>query len=1134
MKRVVGYIIVTILSVVGYAQQYNPMYFEQVSMEQGLSQVSINSILQDSTGFLWFATLDGLNRYDGYTFKVFKPQADDPNSISSNRILCLYLDSYGKIWVGTLGGGLNEYNPLTETFTRYMHDPDDENSISNNDVYGIVEDDDGLLWIATYGGGLNSFDRNTHKFTAYKHNPSDKNSIGSNQVRVVNKDCYGNLWIGQNEGGGLDKFNKKTGVFTHVDFIANDIMSIENDKNGDLWIGTYYGGFGVLNPQTHQYKLYEKKAGDTLTLSNNIVWTFYEDTLSNIMYVGTRGGGLNMYDLTTKKFLGCEKMNQHEYGLASDNISSVLRDRSGILWIGTETAGLNKYNTHRKKFAILHPGQDFHSSITSDNVMAILEINNLSPEHDGHFLVGTRGAGLLYYDKDLNIIKTYQSANGKDDKNGFNVITSIIQDPRGFFWLGTDGNGLFRFSLEKGVLDHYLYDEYATNVLSNNAVTALCLDNKQRLWVGTYGGGLCKFEWEKNRFTTYTVSASNFMRNVIWCVMQDSQDIIWAGTNGRGVMSVNPETDKVEFYEPNQNGPKSLTSEIIYSLLEAGNGTFWVGTGGSGICKFNRREKSFLSYTRRSHGLTNDMVLGMQEDKRGNLWISTCYGLSKFAPFAETFTNYNQTDGLQGNSFNERASFRSSSGMLFFGGSQGLSYFYPDSIVNDSYTGRVVITDLKIFNKQVEIGEKIQGDVVLEQSITSTKNLVLSYKYNFSLDFSILNTVAPSKVQYKYRLVGFDDDWNMTDATKRSATYTNLAGGDYVFEVTATNNDGVWSDEITQLKITIVPPFWKTTWFYSLLILVFGMGIYIYIKYREHFFKEENAKLEKMVAERTFEIEKQKSKLELQSDLLSRSNEELSKSNRMIRDSISYAKRIQDAILPPIDVLHEYMPNAFVLFKPRDVVSGDFYWFMEKEGKMYVAAVDCTGHGVPGAFMSMIGATLLQQITYKRLRTPAEILDRLNVGVRSALNQKENASPDSQEDGMDATLCLIDKETKTIEIAAANHISFYIYDDIIQSIEGDMASVGGSITSEAGSSYTNHKFVYKPGARLYMFSDGFQDQFGGTENKKFLGTNFKKLLLDSRNLSMNDQCALLDKTFEDWKGNRKQIDDVLVLGIQLD
>lgn len=1133
MKRFLFSIVFLVqITLSGFSQSGMQMYFEQVSMEDGLSQVGINSILQDSTGFLWFATLDGLNRYDGYTFKVFKPSAADTTTISSNRILSLYQDSYGKIWVGTLGGGLNEYNPVTETFTRYMHDPNDKNSISNNDVYDILEDDEGILWIATYGGGLNRFDRKTGTFTAYTHNSENLNSIGSNQIRVVNKDRYGNIWVGGNEGGGLDKFDKKTGLFTHVKFIPHDIMSIETDKNGDLWIGTYYGGFGVLNPSTYKYTVFENNPLDSLSLSNDIVWTFFEDTVSNIMYVGTRGGGLNMYDVVTKKYLGCEKMHQHDYALSSNNILSVLRDQSGILWVGTETAGLNKYNTHRKKFSILHPSQDFNSALTSDNVISILEISDFSPEHDGNFLVGTRNAGLLYYDKQFNVKKVYQCS--QDEKNSFNRITSIVQDPRGFFWLGTDGNGLFRFSLEKGVLDHYVYIEEAKNVLSNSAVTAMCLDKDLHLWIGTYGGGLCRFDYDKGIFTTYNVNEQNFMRNAIWCVMQDSQDMIWAGTNGRGIMSVNPRTNEVAFYTQDRNNPKSLNNEIVYSLLETGNGTFWVGTGGAGICKFNRREKTFQSYTKKSHGLTNDMVLAMQEDRRGNVWISTCFGISKFAPFAETFTNYNQSDGLQGNSFNERASFKSAAGYLFFGGSQGLSYFYPDSIINDTYTGKVVITELRIYNKLVEIGEELQGDVILDQSITTTESLSLSYKHNFSIDFSILNNVAPSKVQYKYRLVGFDEEWNYTDASKRSATYTNLAGGDYVFEVTATNNDGVWSDEITQLKITIVPPFWKTTWFFSLLILLIGLSVYVYIKYREHFYKEENAKLERMVSERTSEIEAQKEKLKLQSDLLARNNEELSKSNSLIRDSISYAKRIQDAILPPKDHLQNYFKDSFILFKPRDVVSGDFYWFMEKDNKMYVAAVDCTGHGVPGAFMSMIGATLLQQITYKRLRTPAEILDKLNLGVRSALNQKENASPDSQEDGMDITLCLIDKEARTIQLAAANHVAYFVYDDLIESIEGDMASVGGSITSETDGGYTNHTFSYQPGARLYMFSDGFQDQFGGEHNKKFLGTHFKKLIFESHGLPMSQQCQLLDKTFEDWKGNRKQIDDVLVLGIELD
>jgi serine phosphatase RsbU (regulator of sigma subunit) len=319
------------------------------------------------------------------------------------------------------------------------------------------------------------------------------------------------------------------------------------------------------------------------------------------------------------------------------------------------------------------------------------------------------------------------------------------------------------------------------------------------------------------------------------------------------------------------------------------------------------------------------------------------------------------------------------------------------------------------------------------------------------------------------------------------------------------------------------------------LLIVIALGIVLYIKIRERQLIAEKRKLERMVDERTQEINQQKEELQLQSELLVKNNDELSRTNRLIQDSISYAKRIQDAMLPIQTTIRKFLPDSFVLFKPKDIVSGDFYWFVEQNGVYYIAIADCTGHGVPGAFMSMIGTTLLNEISNEKPnQKPSVIIEKLNKGVITALNQNKDGNPDSQDDGMDITICAINPAEQSIQIACANHVVFVMHKDkdSVDAIEGDICSVGGLFSAE-DKGYTNHEFRYKPGMCVYMFSDGYQDQFGGEHNKKFMASRFKDLLFEHKDLPMNEQKEILDKTFEDWRGTQRQIDDVVVFGVKL-
>ncbi|MDR0941328.1 MAG: SpoIIE family protein phosphatase, partial [Bacteroidales bacterium] len=1095
MKKFTSLCIVFLLTIVALHTQAQRLIFERISMAQGISQHSVNAIIQDSTGFLWFATNDGLNKYDGYEFRIFKPIPGNPHSISGNKITALLQDSEGKIWIG-LDDGLNIFDTRTETFSQFKNEQG--NNRFTHKIFDIFEDSEKNVWIASNGGGLFCFDRKTETFCNFTHNPHDPTSIASNVVRAISQDKYGTIWVGMNAVKALNKFDLKTKKFTTLPFAETDVMSIHCDSYGQLWIGTYNLGFVIINPKTET-----EIAGDNKRLTSNTVWSFYEDSARQRMYVATRDGGLNIFHTQTHTFLTSYQATQSDFSLSSNLILSVYKDRSGVLWVGTENAGLNKSNTQRKNFKTLRT----QNGMALTNVFSIID-----DEHN--MWIGTRGDGLHSISKATKTIHTFNSVSKK--------INTMIYDPRGFFWIGTEGDGLLRFNPNTRHVEQFKENPDNANALSNNAIKSLFLDKNNILWIGTYGGGLCKYDYTTKKFTTIPIS-DNADRNVVWCIAQDNEEIMWIGTKNLGLLRYDPKTNNKQFFTRNLNKEHTISHNEVSDILITGNGDLWVGTSGGGINKFNKVTNSFITFSRKN-GLPNDVIASLQEDNHGDIWVATDFGLAKFDPKRMICTNYYKIDGLASNSFNQGARYKNSQGELFFGGNTGVSRFLPDSISNTLDFGNVVLTDLKIFNQSITVGEEIDDRVILEKALRFLDHIELSYKESFSIEFANLDFVAPEKIQYKYRLDGFDKDsvWQYTDANKRFATYTNLPGRTYTFEVMATNSDGVWSNQCARLTITIIPPFWRTTWFYSLIIIMLIFGVYGFVKIRERNFLDEKEKLEQMVNERTKEIEERRKEIEVQKDLLSQKHAELLNSNKQIQDSINYAKRIQEVILPRASEIEKYLPNSFVFFKPRDVVSGDFYWISKQNDDLYVAVADSTGHGVPGAFMSLIGSTLLNEITHNaRNQHPVAILEKMNKGIMKALKQKRGDQIESQDDSVDITLCKINKVERTVQIASAQQSYFYIAPNSeIEIIHGDMTSIGGSFNTDI--EFTNREFEYQPGASFYFFSDGFSDQFGGAENKKYQTARLKNLILDIQNLPMNKQYAMVEMEFDTWKHDNRQ------------
>lgn len=1079
------------VTISGNSQEFK---FSHITAEQGLSMGVVNCVLQDSKGFMWYGTQDGLNKYDGYNITVYKNNQLDSNSLSNNFINALYETKNGDIVIGTNGGGFDLYNLSTGKFVHHIGVSGNNNSLSNNNVKSILEDSDGLLWIGT-DDGLNSYNPKTKKNTRYLNDNNNANSISNNNAWCLHETADSKLWIGT-YGGGLNSYDKKTGKFEHFNQFDNAgnllfeninlIRSIYEDKEGVFWIGTFGAGVQIFNPQTGKFiNNLREKEGDKNSLVNNQVMSITEDA-NGILWLATYGAGIDLYNKKTGRFRNISYDLKNLNGLSSNQIKCIYHDKVGSVWIGTEGGGVNAHFGASDKFEFYTNNLGATNGLKSNIVYALLQ------DKDGLLWVGTGRGGLSTLDRETNTYQHYPQLS----TTGNNSILSLMEDRDGIIWVGTWGAGLN--SYDKKTKKNTVYPLF--KAVSAATVVSLFEDSRGKIWIGTYGAGVFVYDKSTKKFTNYN-SENGLSINNIYNIFEDSKNNIWIATDGGGVIRFNVASNVFRIFNRDEIA-NSISSNSVNCSQEDKYGNMWFGTS-NGLNKLDAKTGKFEAYFEKN-GLPNDFIYSILPDSKGFLWMSTNKGVSKFNPEQKNengsaFRNYDVNDGLQGLEFNQGAYYQTQSGEIFLGGVNGFNTFFPDKIKDNPNVPQVHIISYKRFGKEV----------LLDTLIYDKKQLELSYKQNFfSFDFVALDYQIPEKNKYSYKLEGVDADWS-PPSTQRYASYTELSGGDYVLRVRGANNDGTWNNEGVTLFIRINPPFWKTKMFYGLCIFIVVGSFWGFLKYRTNAIKRENKILEEKVEERT---------------------QELAQKNKDITSSIQYAKRIQLAILPPLEQVYKYFPDSFILYKPKDIVSGDFYWFGVKEGKKIIAAVDCTGHGVPGAFMSMIGHNLLNQIIGENgITQPGEILNALHRGVQAALKQGTNVVDTS--DGMDVAICCFDSANNTLEYAGAYRPLFIVNQDKFNKIDADKNPIGGS-QLDADRKFTSHKFALKKGDTVYMASDGYADQFGGEKGKKFMVKRFNELLLAMQSESMADQAKTLDQTFENWRGDFQQIDDILVIGIR--
>jgi len=848
-------IIFFILNSVIIRPQGNDLIFDQIFLEEGLSQSIVKCILQDREGFMYFGTEDGLNRYDGYTFTVMRNNPQDINSLSYNDINAMCLDKEGNIWIGTFNSGLNKYNPYTKKIIRFTHDHNNINTLSHDNITTICADSSGIIWVGT-DNGLNKLTPKDTKKDEYSverilHLPGNPNSLSHNTIYSLLLDHSSNLWVGTEDGLNiLTKGNIESQKleFRHFKSENNNSSSLSNnsvramyqDSNGLIWIGTDRGLNSVIKNEQNEisgFKRYLNIPNDFKSLSHNEIYAICEDN-SGKLWIGTNGGGLNLLDSNRKSFTRYLHDPLNQRSLSYNEIRSLYKDKSGTMWIGMYGSGIDKVSRGAGEFILYKYRPDDRNSLSHPIVWSIYE------DKDGILWIGTHGGGLNKLDRKNNRYTYYQHNPNNKNSLSNDIVRVVFEDSEGTFWIGTHGGGVNKFNPKTNSFIAYRHDQLNPNSLALDEIRSIYEDRSGTIWIGTYGQGLDKLDKETETFTHYKNDPNNnqsLSNNFVRTIYEDKSGNLWIGTEGGGLNKFEKTTNTFQNFKADLNDSSSLNSDYIFTIHESTEGILWLGTWGGGLNRFDIKTKKVEHFTT-DDGLPSNAIYGILEDEKGNLWLSSNKGLSRFNPQTKLINNYNVKDGLQNNEFNGGSYFKSKHGEMFFGGINGFNSYYPKNIIDNAFIPPTVITSFRKFNKEIEF----------EKPIYSVDKIDLSYEdYVFSFEFASLDFSAPEKNVYAYKMEGLDKNWIYANSSRRFVTYTTLPPGEYVFRVKGSNSDGVWNETGTSITIIIHPPFWMTWWFRGLILLLIALAVYLLYKKRVKSLEEKRKALAERLEEKT-------------------------------------------------------------------------------------------------------------------------------------------------------------------------------------------------------------------------------------------------------------------------------------------
>jgi ligand-binding sensor domain-containing protein/serine phosphatase RsbU (regulator of sigma subunit) len=1043
----------------GGASRFDGTTFVTFNTTNGLSGNVVRAIFEDSLGNLWFGTDQGLTIYDGFSFNSI----DTASGLLGNQVLCFHQASDRSIWVGT-DLGLNRLEWLGNDSV-LIRNIGSKQGFPYSLIFDIYEDPSGKLWLATYHDGVIIIGYKDDQLTSIE---------GLNQALVpvkcildITPDNNGNIWLGTGGAGAYRITIPPDSSTMMVDVIDNrdgledlTVYNIVASRNGTVWLATGGGGTYALNEGRPKH--YGKKEG----APSDQILCLLEDQ-ENQMWAGSNDNGFF-------RFMGDYFVHfDEETGLPHNAVKAILQDRQGAFWLTSYGGGLTRLR-------LTDQGAEIHNFGESEGIPD-LKLNDISLAPNGDLWIASNEHGILHYNGQRFV--NLNNLNGLAD----NHVNTILADSKGFIWCGTNtgickynGNGFF--CLQEG-------DEFG---LVNDLIQTLFEDSKGNIWAGT-DGGLIKFT--SSSMTSY---------------------------------------DEKE----------GLNYKKIQSLAEDSLGDLWIGTFGGGLYRFDTHTgaKVCIRKVESSQEISSDNIESLLFPDRHTLIVGTDKGFDRITLDDScnilSIRNYDRSDGFIGQENNMNAICLDASGRIWFGTARGLTC-YDRRLENDVTVPPVpFLTEIRLSYESVDW--KARSD-----SVSPWTALPYSLRLPFSENhitfyFKAISLGNPEKLRYRYRLLERDTIWSPA-RKETQVTYSGLAPGEYIFELSAQNESGAWSKQPFRYRVLIRPPFYRTWWFILLAILAILFIIFSYIKLRERNLIREKRELEVKVNERTLEIRKQKAVIEEKNVFLEKANTQITsqkelieQKNRDITASIQYAKRIQDAILPSQKVMQENLVDSFILYKPKDIVSGDFYWIRKKDHQMIVVAADCTGHGVPGAFMSMLGISFLDEIVDKEGHVmPADILNKLRDNIILALKQKELQS--ETKDGMDISICCLDLKKNLLEFSGANNPMYIVRKGGLIEVPCDHMPVA---IHEKMDPFTDHHIRVEPGDQFYMFSDGYADQFGGPDGKKLKYKPFKDLILAVQDQPMLKQKKFLEDSFEAWRKSPdyktyEQVDDVVIVGFRV-
>jgi ligand-binding sensor domain-containing protein/serine phosphatase RsbU (regulator of sigma subunit) len=1007
--------------------------------------------------------------------------------------------------------------------------------LAQSTVYKVIQDENDIFWLGT-DAGVSRFDGLSFS------NLSVENGLAADGVRAISEDGHGNIWFGHN-GGGISRYNGQSfETLRNREITLNSyVTSILLDSAGHLWLTTFGSGvIEVMNPQAPlddlemiqhsgrelsdqvvgghvdstgkiyfvsdiNVKYYNRDSTRFDNVQMNGIPQYYTTTCILVdsrgsTWFGKFNGGLYRYDPNLDD---AEMYDLIKAGLSSNWVTALFEDRGGNIWAGTWGGGIVRISPEN------------HMDLFSDhNGLPGMKIWTIMQDKEGNILVGTHENGLCVYKGDH--FTSYSTKDGLIDPQ----VWSIQQAADGDLWFGTEGgisilqkkawgeqftefNQLKGLSIEFLKEDQngtmwigssnsvYSYDKSSrlfadplinSTITDLNQVGAMDVDGENNLWLGTTDG-IIFFEIDTRKNTRLS-QEDGLAGNEVSSIFADSKNHIWVGSRGTGITVIKGST-----FEQLDLGYNITPS----CFTEDQEGQIWIGTEARGLIQYDPVQQKVIRTFTSEDGLLANLINQISCDKFNNIYVGTNKGLNKYVRNEDKIYAYTKRSGFIGIETKRNASYVDRDGNIWFGTVLGVTRYNPSEESVNKEEPLTHITSIQVNHKEFPV----------------TDGLSLSYKQNSIVFEYRCITLNPDAVQYRIMLDGVDLEW-LEPNTETRATYAALRHGKYSFLVKTKSSAGVWNEEPVSFDFVIKPPFYLTWYFILASIFAVGVVIFTYVKIRVRALKRENAILEEKVKDRTAIVVAQK--------------EELAQKNKDITDSIRYAKRIQFAILPE----KSPFPETFILFKPKDIVSGDFYWFTEVGDKEFFSAVDCTGHGVPGAFMSIIGHNSLTKIVREYgILEPGKILTQLNKEVIETLHQRTDSG--DVYDGMDLALVSYDRKEGQLEYSGAFNPLYLIRNGEIQETKANKLSIGrSSLNTEV--EFTNHRFEMKKGDTVYLFSDGYADQFGGELMKKFKYKNLKELILKIQPETMDNQRAIMDQTIEQWRGDVEQVDDILVIG----